>query len=332
METLIIDGRMGEGGGQILRSTLTLALLYGKSVEIRHIRAGRAKPGLMRQHLTCVKAAQQISGAVVSGAELGSSRLFFAPGPVQAGHYRFDVGSAGSTTLVFQTILLPLLQCLESSTVEFIGGTHNPHAPPLTFIKRSFLPLLDKMGGRIELKTGRWGFMPVGGGQWQVTLRPSRLQPLSCLQRGKLTGSVLTAYEVGLPNRVAERELQSYRKTSSVMIDDCRIRKPLAGSPGNLLVHDLEFENTRLCFTQLGRPRLRAEKVAAELQASVHQYLASDHVLDEFLTDQIMLPMLVAGGGRFSCGPLSLHAETNREVIRLISSQEFSFADGQLSL
>ncbi|WP_020409878.1 RNA 3'-terminal phosphate cyclase [Hahella ganghwensis] len=325
METIKIDGRMGEGGGQILRSSLTLAMLFGKTVEIHHVRAGRSKPGLMRQHLTCVKAAQQISGAHVEGAALGSSQLTFSPGAVKAGNYHFDIGSAGSTTLVFQTILLPLLQCTDTSTVEFIGGTHNTGAPPLTFIKRSFLPLLRSMGGKVEIKAERWGFMPVGGGRWNAVIKPSQLMPIHCLERGKLINSRVTAYEVGLPNRVAEREVKKYQAISPIKVDEYRIRQPAAGSPGNLISHDLEFENSRICLTHLGRLRISAEKVASELASRVSDYVNSTAVLEEYLADQIMLPMAVAGGGQVGCGPLSQHAETNMEVIRQFTGKGFSF-------
>ena len=332
MEIIEIDGRFGEGGGQILRSALTLAMLTGKGFDISHIRGKRPKPGLMRQHLTCVQAAQTICNGYVEGAELGSTRLRFVPGKVQAGDYCFDVGSAGSTTLVFQTIALPLLQADATSTVEFRGGTHNPMAPPLTYLKRSFLPLLRDMGAQIELKVHRWGFMPVGGGHWQALFKPSSLNKIERLQRGELKNSRLTAYEVGLPNRVAERELEVYRQLSPVNIDEARVRQPTSSSPGNLLAIDLQFEHLRICLTELGRPRLSAEKVAQNLLRQMQHYLQSEAVLDEYLADQLMLPIMLAGGGQFRCHELSLHGETNRQIIARFSAMEIAFDGRSLSL
>ncbi|AJQ92521.1 RNA 3'-terminal phosphate cyclase [Gynuella sunshinyii YC6258] len=332
MDMIELDGRQGEGGGQILRSALTLAMLTGKGIEIHHIRGGRPKPGLMRQHLTCVLAAQTISGAWVEGAELGSTRLRFVPGAVTSGDYHFDVGSAGSTTLVFQTIALPLLQAKGASTVQFRGGTHNPMAPPLTYLKRSFLPLLREMGAQIELDVQRWGFMPAGGGCWQATIKPSVLSPISRLQRGELLNCRLSAYEVGLSNQVAERELQVFCRSAPMAVTETRIRQPKSSSPGNLLAVDLHFEKTRICLTELGRPRLSAEKVAGNLLKQVNRYLQSDAVLDEYLADQIMLPMLVAGGGEFRCDGLSDHGETNRQIIARVTGREMSFQDHILRL
>jgi RNA 3'-terminal phosphate cyclase (ATP) len=332
MEHLRLDGRTGEGGGQILRSALTLSLLTQRPFELQHIRGKRPKPGLMRQHLSCVRAAQAICGAQVDGAELGSSTLLFEPGTVKPGSYRFDVGSAGSTTLVFQTVLLPLLGADGPSEVEFIGGTHNPLAPPLTFIRRSFLPLLQRMGADVTVDTTQWGFMPVGGGCWRAVIQPSRLRPLEILARGELQQSRVSTYVNGVHKGVAERELSAYARLSNIPIDEQRIRQPRAASPGNLLAHDLTFDQVGYCFTELGRPRVSAEQVAANLWHQVEAYLESGSVLEPCLADQIMLPLLVAGGGRFACARLSLHGETNREIIRLFTGRQIGLGEGVLSL
>ncbi|MBU6950331.1 RNA 3'-terminal phosphate cyclase [Hahella sp. HN01] len=329
MDKIVIDGRMGEGGGQILRSSLTLAMLYGKEIEINHIRGKRPKPGLMRQHLTCVKAAQAICGAKVDGAELGSSRLTFKPGPIKGGDYKFDVGSAGSTALVFQTVLLPLLQAEGASTVEFGGGTHNPFAPPLTEIERSFLPLLRDMGAKIEVETERWGFMPAGGGKWRIRIQPEALQPIERLERGELNHSRLTAYCYNIPGKVGEREVQAYLSLREHPVHESQQRKPEAGCAGNLLAVDLQFDGHRICLSELGQVRRRAELVSKLLSQKVKTYLDSNAVLDEHLTDQMMLPMLVAGGGRFSISEWSLHAQTNAEVIELFTSRKIE-CDGAI--
>lgn len=333
IRTVEIDGSKGEGGGQILRTSLTLAMLLGLKLSLKNIRGKRPKPGLMRQHLACVRAAQSICNARVSGAELGSRTLSFEPGEVVPGHYHFDVGSAGSTTLVFQTILLPLLKASASSTISFVGGTHNPLAPPLTFLTAAFLPLLKAMGANVEIETGRWGYFPAGGGQWTATIAPGQLQPVHLLERGPLTHSSVTAYLSNVRREVAEREIHSYRNLCRIAETGYDIRYPDSACPGNLLSHELQFGDIQLCFTELGRHRLRAESVAENLAQKVNHHLNGNAVLCEHLADQIMLPLLAAGGGSFSCGPLSLHAQTNSELIEQLTGRRISseaYEDGQV--
>ena len=172
-DVVVIDGSQGEGGGQIFRTSLSLAMCLGKPVRIENIRAGRNKPGLLRQHLVCLRAAQEICNAKVTGAELGSSCVTFVPAAIKAGEYRFAIGSAGSTTLVFQTVLLPLLMADDVSQLHLEGGTHNGMAPSVDFIVQCFLPVILKMGCQVEAKLERYGFYPAGGGAWRVRIYPA---------------------------------------------------------------------------------------------------------------------------------------------------------------
>lgn len=182
-----IDGSVGEGGGQILRSALSLSIITGRPFHIENIRSGRQKPGLMRQHLTAVQAATSISSASVSGAEIGSTQLHFESGEVLGGDYAFSVGSAGSAVLVCQTVLLPLLRATKESRVLFEGGTHNPYSPPFNFLEKAFIPLLRKMGAKIDLKLIRPGFYPSGGGAFEVQVTPcTELKALILLERGEI--------------------------------------------------------------------------------------------------------------------------------------------------
>src|SRR5262245_60443308 len=169
----VIDGSQGEGGGQILRTALALSLVTGAPFRVEKIRAGRQKPGLLRQHLTAVTAAVEIGGAAVEGATLGSRELSFRPGSVRPGAYRFAVGTAGSAALVLQTVLPALLTATGPSTVVVEGGTHNPHAPPFDFLALAFLPLLARMGARAQATLDRPGFYPAGGGQLTVEITPA---------------------------------------------------------------------------------------------------------------------------------------------------------------
>lgn len=330
-----IDGSLGEGGGQVLRTGLTLAILYGHRLTFRNIRGNRPKPGMMRQHLACVEAARAISGARVSGAEAGSSSLDFAPGPVRHGEYHFDIGSAGSTTLVFQTILLPLLQADGPSHVRFTGGTHNPWAPSLTFLTSAFLPLIQAMGARVDIKTDRWGYLPAGGGHWSATITPGELKPIRITERGNLRHSGVTAYLSNIRRDVGEREIDSYRGASSGRAETTYdLQFPESVCPGNLLSHELVFDKMRVCFAELGRHRLPAETVAQNLARQVNRYLDQQAVLCEHLTDQVMLPMVAAGGGAFTCGELSSHARTNRALIEQLTGRRIAreAGTGTLSL
>ncbi len=184
---LDIDGSQGEGGGQILRTSLALSLVTGQPFRLEQIRAGRRKPGLLRQHLTAVEAAKTVGAAEAIGAEMGSRTLEFRPGAVIAGNYRFAVGTAGSATLVLQTILPPLLTASGGSTVTIEGGTHNPFAPPFDFLAGCFVPLIQRMGPRIELEMRCPGFYPAGGGKFDARIEPvKRLACFDLMTRGEI--------------------------------------------------------------------------------------------------------------------------------------------------
>jgi len=184
---LELDGSFGEGGGQILRTSLALALLTGKAFHLRNIRARRPKPGLHPQHLMSVRAAATIGNAQTHGASLHSSDLVFEPGAVVPGNYRFDIGTAGSTTLVLQAILPALIVASGRSTLTLERGTHNPHAPPFDFLQKTFLPVLNRMGPAITATMDWPGFYPAGGGKFTVAIKPARrLSPIHLLERGEI--------------------------------------------------------------------------------------------------------------------------------------------------
>ncbi|MEO6327104.1 MAG: RNA 3'-terminal phosphate cyclase, partial [Thermoanaerobaculia bacterium] len=207
-DLVVIDGSMGEGGGQVLRTSLALSLVTGRPVRVENIRAGRKKPGLMRQHLTSVQAACAVGCARVEGAELGSREVRFEPGPAQGGEYEFSVGTAGSTTLVLQTILPALLVAEHPSRIRLCGGTHNPLAPPFDFLQRVFVPLVNRMGPKMEASLVRPGFYPAGGGECVVTVEPCRkLSRIDLTERGAVLRRLACATVSRLPRSIAEREL-----------------------------------------------------------------------------------------------------------------------------
>ena len=320
-----IDGSAGEGGGQILRTSLALSLITGKAFRIAGIRAGRVKPGLMRQHLTAVNAAVEIGGAVVDGAEIGSQELVFNPGPVKAGEYRFAVGTAGSATLVLQTVLPALLVGDQPSILNLEGGTHNPLAPPFDFLEKTFLPVLARMGANVEATLLRPGFFPAGGGQMQIRITPcAKLAPFKLLERGELVSRAARVIVAGLSSSIAERQLESLKGSLGWPEDTYSIdQQNDRFGPGNVLLAELSTAAHTEDFSAFGERGVRSEQVVERLVKSVREYLTHGAPVGEFLADQILIPLALAGGGSFLAGQLSRHAMTNMDVIRTFLGTTF---------
>ena len=316
---LTIDGSKGEGGGQILRTALALSLVTGTPFRIEKIRAGRAKPGLMRQHATAVRAAAEISRANVTGGDPGSMELTFAPGAVRGGTYRFAVGTAGSATLVLQTVLPALLRADAVSTLTLEGGTHNPSAPPFEFLRDSFLPQLAKMGANVVATLERPGFYPAGGGRFTVTItRVDTLRPLSLLTRGALRARRVEARIAGVSTSVAERELSAIARVLDwERRDMTRIDLPAAYGPGNVISIVLESDEVTEIVTGFGERGVSAETIATRVAKEAARYLALDVPVGEHLADQLILPMALAGGGTFRTLAPSMHTTTQAELIPL---------------
>ncbi len=317
-----IDGSSGEGGGQILRSSLALALCTGRPVRLVQIRAKRPKPGLMRQHLACVMAAAEVGGAQVSGAELGSQSLSFTPGAVRAGDYRFEVGSAGSASLVLQTVLPALMQADAPSRLTLSGGTHNPMAPPFHFLERCFAPLLRRLGVGLDLALERHGFYPAGGGRFTAQITPAAaLQPVDLLERGERLDAFAECLTPGVPSRVATRELQLVGEGLG-WPPERLIHLPARQDegPGNALMGTLVYREVAEVVTVFGERGRPAEHVAGDLLKDLRAYLASTGALGEHLADQWLLPLALAvcSSGRpavFTCTNLSQHTRTQIETL-----------------
>jgi RNA 3'-terminal phosphate cyclase (ATP) len=316
---LTLDGAQDEGGGQILRTALALSLVTGTPFRIDNIRAGRSKPGLLRQHLTAVTVAVAVGGADVEGAALGSPALTFRPGAVKAGDYHFAVGTAGSTGLVAQTVLPALLTAAAPSTLTLEGGTHNPAAPPFDFLARAFLPLVARMGPRVEAGLDRPGFYPAGGGRCVFRVTPApRLAPLALLERGVLRRRRARALVARLPRRIAERELAVVRarlgwseaEVEAAVVDDG------TRGPGNVLLLEVESEHVTEVFSAFGEQGVRAETVAERAVRETRRYLAAGAPVGPHLADQLLLPLALAGAGAIRTIALTSHARTNLAVIR----------------
>lgn len=311
-----IDGAQGEGGGQILRSALSLSMITGQPFRLINIRAGRDKPGLLRQHLVAVQAAAAICGARTTPVALRAASLEFVPGPVRGGDYRFAIGSAGSCTLVLQTLLPALLHADAASTVRISGGTHNAMAPPVHFLQRAYGRILGQMGAHVQIELLRYGFVPAGGGEVLASVQPSRLRPVELLQRGERQAGFAESMVAGVPVNVAQRELERVAGGMGWSGKQLRIvGLPADQGPGNVLLLSLEHEHVTEVFTSFGEKSLLAESVAKRLLNEVRAYLKTDAAVSEHLADQLLLPMALAGGGVFSCSKVSQHALTNAEVI-----------------
>jgi RNA 3'-terminal phosphate cyclase (ATP) len=318
-----IDGSVGEGGGQILRTSLALSMCTGQPFTLARIRVGRNKPGLMRQHLTCVNAATEVCGAEVHGAEMNSQSLAFTPGKLRAGDYNFNVGTAGSCTLVLQTVWPALLLADAPSRLKLGGGTHNPMAPPFHFLERSYAPLMRKLGANVELTLRRLGFFPAGGGEIEVTIWPAedKLQPFDLTERGPKQEGFAECFAPALPRKVAQRELEQLGTALGWNEEQLRIGPVRQNEgPGNALLATLVYENLSEVFTQFGEKGVSAEKVARDLVREVRAYQLSEAALGPHLADQWALPLALAVWKRgreatYTCTELTAHAKTNFEVI-----------------
>jgi RNA 3'-terminal phosphate cyclase (ATP) len=318
MTLIDIDGSRGEGGGQVLRTSLALSLITGSPFRIDNIRAKRKSPGLLRQHLTAVNAASEVGGAAVDGASLGSTSLTFVPQAIRAGAYAFAIGTAGSTMLVLQTILLPRALAGEESTIEIEGGTHNPAAPPFDFLQLAFLPLLRRMGAAVDLELVRPGFYPAGGGKIRARIAPAkRLARLELESRGAIVSRCARAVVANLPYAIAQREVQAVAQELG-WGEECLQAHTLTGSigPGNAISVIVESEQVTDVFTAFGERGVPAERVAQNAASQAKRYLDSDAAVGEHLADQLLLPMAVGEGGTFTTTPLTGHSTTNIEVIR----------------
>ena len=313
-----IDGSQGEGGGQILRTSLALSLVTGQPFRMERIRAKRQKLGLLKQHLTAVEAAKTVGCAEVEGAALSSQTLEFRPGQVTPGNYRFAVGTAGSATLVLQTVLPALLTASGHSTLTLEGGTHNPMAPPFDFLQKSFIPLIHRMGPSVELELRRHGFFPGGGGRFHARIEPAKkLSRLDLLDRGSVRGRQARVLVSKLPDHVGQRELSVIRDELTWREDECGIEAvQYPVGPGNAIVLAIETEHVTEVFTGFGERGRPAEEVARTAVEAAKAWLEAGVPVNEHLADQLLIPMALAGGGSFRTTKPSLHTTTNAEVIQ----------------
>jgi len=325
---ITIDGSQGEGGGQVLRTALTLSIITQQKIEIINIRAGRKKTGLLRQHLTSVLAAQEICGAMVEGVELGSTHIRFSPGKVKPGNFHFAIGTAGSTVLVCQTILPVLALAKEPSTITFEGGTHNGMSPSLSFLEHSFLPVLKAMGVNCAIQTSSLGFYPAGGGKWQLHIEPTKaLKPIHLNDAGcsfvqNSENCSLNVLVSLLPEHIGQREIETAKKILNWQHASSQVQKVTTPGPGNSFQLSVKSKTHSSVFEVVGESGISAEKVAKKAAGRVRQFIHAQAAVEEYLADQLLLLIALAGKGSFTTTTPSLHTTTNINVIKQVLDVE----------
>ncbi len=313
---LEIDGRMGEGGGQVLRTALGLSLVTGRAFRIDGIRGGRRRPGLLRQHLTAVRVCAEIGAARVEGAELGSTTLTCEPTRLQPGRWTAEVGSAGSAGLVVQAALPGLLAATGSSVLEVTGGTHNRGAPPFEFLDLALWPVLRRMGAELSLEMTQPGFEPAGGGHYRLEVTGGQpLEPLELEDRGPLEAARAIVWLSRLPGHIVERETDELRRRLDGMELDVEVREVEASGPGNAVVMVLDFRHVTDVVTGFGVRGVPAERVVAGVIREVKRRLRSNAAVGPHLADQLLVPLAMAGGGSFTTLDPTTHSTTNARVI-----------------
>ena len=319
METVFIDGSSGEGGGQILRTSLALACITGKSLHIDNIRAARRNPGLAKQHLSCVRAVCEICGGQCRGADLRSSVLDFQPAPVRSGDFNFDIGSAGSASLVIQTVLPALFLADKPSTVTVTGGTHNPLAPPFDFLSETFLPAIAAAGFRGNCKLIKHGFYPAGGGKITFDIQPwqkSTDRIINICEPGKELEIHARIYTAKLPPHIAQRQRKLLLQSGLNIRNVEHIEVTDSDGPGNCVMIRLLGGERTTVFTAFGMRGKRSEEVISEVVGLAEGFLSSGAAIDRFLADQLLIYMAIAKAGSFTTNELSSHLKTNMEVIK----------------
>jgi len=318
---LAVDGSIGEGGGQVLRTSLTLSLITRSPFTLTNIRRRRKRPGLMAQHLKAVEAASKVGMAKVEGARLGSQSLTFEPAGIFPGNFDFDVGTAGSTSLVLQTILPALSFATSTSRVTVTGGTHVPWSPCFHFLALHWLPYMRRIGFNFQLELESAGFYPRGGGQVRAIVQPaSTPSPLRLINRGPLRRIRGVSAVANLNASVAERQRdQALRRLSAVSkaieIEILRLSSP---SKGTFLLLLAEFENSQCCFQGLGARGKLAERVSDEAVDEFLDFLNTDGAVDQFLGDQLVLPLALAPGvSEVRTSKLTSHITTNAEIVKM---------------
>jgi len=312
---LEIDGSIGEGGGQVLRTALALSAVLGKEVRIHNIRAGRSAPGLKPQHLAVCNALAKISGGEMKGAEIGSSEVVFKPGKAMGGEFEFDIGTAGACPLLLQAVLPVLLHAEGKSSVVMKGGTHVMAAPTFDYIANVFLPAIRLMGAGAKVEMRRAGFYPAGRGEMLLECSPSEISGAEFCRQGN-AGVGYSIISSQLPSHVAKREeevvLGAFPSAKGSAHD-----VPSACAGNAVTVWSGFFGAS--CLGKAGR---KAEEVAAEACKTLAGEMRSPSSVDSRLADQLLLyAALARGKTSYSAPEFTQHLKTNALVVRAMTGR-----------
>jgi RNA 3'-terminal phosphate cyclase (ATP) len=317
MKMVILDGSSVEGGGQIPRTALALSMVTGQPFRVKNIRASRAKPGLLKQHVAVIESAMRLCSAGVDGVSLGSSEFTFFPGDVLAGDYEFNLSSAIPISLVLQTILPVLALAKGSSVVTVEGGAGNRNAPPVEFFIKTYLPQIVKMGPTASLQAASAGLLPMGTGRYRMTVTPGVVfRPITLVDRGVPIQRRAMTSVTNLTGHQAAQEVRDLEKTLGLA------NLSMKNGPGNVML-EMSYEGITEVFTGFAKQGVSAEEVTASAASQAKRYMTSKAAICEFLADQLMIPMALAGSGRFTTTKISSHAKANMETIRAFLPVEF---------
>jgi len=331
MQPVEIDGSFGEGGGQILRTSLALSSLLKRPLKIKNIRAKRKNPGLAAQHLTCINSLTEVCRAHTEGAHLRSTFLLFNPTtlPQPGSRFSFDIETAGSVSLLFHA-LYPVFLYSGGGELTLTGGTHVEWSPPFEHIKWAFAPALGWFGGSVDVELLRAGFYPRGGGIIRAKISPlQELAPIQMLKRGKVETLLCRIVLAKLPEHIARRQEKTLREAlSGHNLRFVHLRPPAAG-PGNSVSIQIVAQNCYALFSSLGRKGKPAEEVAREVTFAVERFLSTTATVDEHLADQLLLPAALARGkSRFLCPRVTQHLLTNAHVIKRFLDVDIRISEG----
>ena len=324
---LEIDGSYGEGGGQILRNSIALSTLTKKPVKITNIRANRPNPGIKPQHYISIKSIQELCDAKTKGLEIGSPALFFSPGDFKGGKYEFNIGTAGSITLVFQACILASLKSKEPVTIRLNGGTDVKWSPSWDYFTKVFLPILKKMGASIETKLINRGYYPKGGGEAEITINPcKKIRPLK-LDRYQEFSDVKGVINIaGLPDHISTRIKHSAIKLllKENFMSDIEIERFSSISQGTGITLWIESQDTIIGTTVLGERGISSEEVGKTAVVNLLSEIQSQSTLDVYAFDQL-LPYMAFAEGTSSCfvKELSNHANTNIWLLQQFLDVDF---------
>lgn len=313
-----IDGSLGEGGGQILRSALTLSAITGKGFHIHNIRANRKKPGLRPQHYKSVQAARKICNAVVDGSFISSTEISFVPQKFRSKKLKIDIGTAGSTSLLLQTVFIPLSLADSSSKIVFTGGTHTLWAPCFDFLNDYWLSKMRELGFSADIRLIEAGYYPAGGGKISGTINPVKLiHPLNLLERGRLVRIIGKSTYSNLNREIANRQkTQAYHRLTNYASDiSIKVEHIPSKHKGTMLFISAEYENCISCHYALGELHKSAEKVADEAVDGFDAFFNSNGSIDRYLADQLIIPLSISNGASaFTTSHVTGHLRTNAEI------------------